>query len=75
MELSERERAIILALRETVEAEVRTLTDYIQQAEEFRYELTSTNRTLEMENRALIDAVNEHGICVLLPCTQYTGTP
>jgi len=75
MELSEVERSLILAVRGAVEAEVRILTECLDKADEFRYELTSANRYLEPQNIELSRALNDHGIDLGLPCSQYTGTP
>ena len=50
MYLDEAEQAMVLAMRAAVEAEVRTLTDCLEH--------------LEAENRILIKALNNHGICL-----------
>ena len=75
MELSEREKGVVIGLRDAIGVEVETLMEYLQQADEFRYKLISMNRFLQAENRGLTKALMEHGIEVPLPCTQYTGTP
>jgi hypothetical protein len=75
MELSKREKGVVLGLRDAIGAEVETLMEYLQQADEFQYEFISMNHFLQAENRGLTEALMEHGIEVPLPCTQYTGTP
>ena len=65
MYLSEAEGAMVLAMRAAVEAEVRTLMDCLEQADVVQSELTNDNQYLEAENRVLIEAINDHGICLL----------
>ena len=43
MELNECKRAVVLMMREAVKAEVAMMTDYLQQANDFRYDLINTN--------------------------------
>jgi len=75
VELSEVERSLILAMRGAVKAEVRILTECLDKADKFRYELTSANRYLRAENIELSRALINHGIEPVLPCSQFTGTP
>jgi hypothetical protein len=67
MYLSEAERALVLAMRAAVEAEVRICLD---QADLVQSELTSANRYLEAENRELAQALVNHGICPPSPESQ-----
>lgn len=62
MELSQDEQAVVVRMREAVAREVRTLTECLQQADEFRYELNIEKQYLEAENKLLMDALIEHGI-------------
>jgi hypothetical protein len=71
MELSLHERQLIRSVRDAVEAEVSALRDSLQDADDFRNELTSTNRYLRVENKLLIETLTEHGISIPLPFNPY----
>lgn len=76
MELNECERAVVLAMRDAVKAEVAVITEHLQQANNFRYDLINTNRYLQAENMELTRALNEHDIEVPGPSSDhYAGTP
>ena len=62
MELSQDKQAVVMRMREAVAREVRTLTECLQQADEFQYELNIEKQYLEAENKLLMDALIEHGI-------------
>jgi hypothetical protein len=66
MYLSEAERALVLATRVAVEAEVRIR---VEQADVVQSELTSANRYLKAENK-LAQALINHGICPPWPESQ-----
>jgi hypothetical protein len=74
MELSLREQKLVQSLRDAVEAEVLVLRDRLEEADDFRYHLTSANRHLEAENKALTELLYEHGICAPYPYDRYMGT-
>lgn len=75
MELNEHERAVVLAMRDAMKAEVAVITECLQQADDFRYDLINTNRYLEAENMELTRALDEHDISVPPPSGHYHGTP
>jgi regulator of replication initiation timing len=70
MYFSEAEREMVLAMRAAVEAEVRTLTNCLEQADAIHSELINTNQYLEVENRELTKALDNHGICAPWPESQ-----
>jgi hypothetical protein len=76
MELNEREQAVVLAMRDAMKAEVVVLTEHLQQADDFQYNLINTNWYLQAENIELTRALNEHDIKVPRPPSgHYAGTP
>ena len=70
MYLSEAERAMVLAMREAVEAEVKTLRYCLEQADVAQSELTKANGYLKAENRKLTEALDNHSICPPQPESQ-----